>query len=77
MRLCTRCHRVPTKYSYCTTCHRDYMREWRGPARVTRKAKAQAWLASGYPYSNEELAILLGVSRQYAAVLKSRIRREG
>lgn len=74
MMLCSSCHRRPARLPnqrYCRACHRAYMRDWRGPRRITRVAKARAWLTRG-TYTNAQLAELLGVSRAYAAVLRGR-----
>lgn len=71
------CHRRETNSrtsSQCRPCHREYMRQWRGPSKVSKKAKARAWLASGV--DNRQLAELLSITRQHAATLRYQIGRE-
>lgn len=77
MRLCHICHRRPSNSrtsSQCRQCHRDYMREWRGPSKVSKKDKARAWLKGGI--DNRQLAELLGISRKHAATLRYQLKRE-
>lgn len=78
MRLCTICHRMAANSatsSQCRACHRAYMRQWRGPARITHKARARAWLRSG-ARTTAQLAALLGISRQHAATIRYQLTRE-
>lgn len=78
MRLCAQCHRNPANSrtsSQCRQCHRAYMRQWRGPSRITHKAKARQWLRSG-PRTTAQLAELLGISRQHAATLRYQLKQE-
>lgn len=79
MRLCAHCHRreaYGATSSSCRSCHRDYMRDYRGPARIPLKTKALAWLRVA-PRTTRQLAELLGVSRQLVASLVWQWRQAG
>lgn len=79
---CTRTHclRDATPgYRLCDRCrdrHRDYMRRWRGPRRLSRCDKALAWLSVA-PRTTAQLAELLDTSCAMVATLAWQWKQRG
>lgn len=52
------------------------MREWRGPARITRSDKALAWIRTA-PRTARQIAELLDITINHACTLTYQLRRAG